>query len=380
PFSLAMQRALGSLVSLTDRSILRVAGTGSAKFLNGLCSQDIIGLAPGQSAAAVFLSPKGKVLCETLVVASATDELLLDCHKGVATSLLRLLIRHRLREPLAVEDVSAQHRAVAALPAAAASTARVASGQGELDGHDEGSSASLPSAFVPDPRFAAMGHRAILPLQDASALLESSLASSSLVLADYHRWRLCCAVPEGPGDMPVDQVLPLYANLDLLNFVSFSKGCYVGQELTTRTKHRGAVRRRIFSVVAVGDESEELSAMQKLLQGVEPDSPLPAACLQPAARGIALPAGAAAGEDDEARQVRSLQPGTEQAESKKVGVLHSSSGNIGLCLLRCDGAFNTAESFREAPLAADSQLSTGAGLRLALRAPPYAFLSPGEKQ
>merc|ERR1712150_148592 len=77
-------------------------------------------------------------------------------------------------------------------------------------------------------------------------------------------------VPEGPADLPVDVMLPLHGNLDLLNFVSFTKGCYVGQELTARTKHRGAVRRRLFSVMSAASnpqgflDSLELELMEPL--------------------------------------------------------------------------------------------------------------------
>merc|ERR1712127_403179 len=95
-----------------------------------------------------------------------------------------------------------------------------------------------------------MGQRAIMEEGEVGTLLSGGAAAD---LAAYHLWRVCCTIPEGPADLPVDTVLPLHANLDLLNFVSFNKGCYIGQELTARTKHRGAVRKRFFSVFAEKD-------------------------------------------------------------------------------------------------------------------------------
>merc|ERR1712070_1353876 len=120
--------------------------------------------------------------------------------------------------------------------------------------------ADVPADFVLDPRFAALGHRALLDTEVANGLLSEGGAE----LSDYHFWRMCCAVPEGPIDLPVDVALPLYGNLDLLNFISFKKGCYIGQELTMRTKHVGAVRRRFFSVVSAKDDPRNLIASMKL--------------------------------------------------------------------------------------------------------------------
>merc|ERR1712070_539421 len=140
--------------------------------------------------------------------------------------------------------------------------------------------ADVPADFVLDPRFAALGHRALLDTEVANGLLSEGGAE----LSDYHFWRMCCAVPEGPIDLPVDVALPLYGNLDLLNFISFKKGCYIGQELTMRPKHVGAVRRRFFSVISAKDEPQSFIDGLRL----DPAAPLPPADLL-AANGAALP-------------------------------------------------------------------------------------------
>lgn len=359
-------------VHLTDRSIIRVAGEGSGRFLQGLCTQDVAGLSRNgqvQAVPAAFLSPKGRLLCDTLVVHREKDEFLLDCHQEVAKSLVRLLIRHRLREPLAIDDVSKDHEAVAALP-----NARMTS-----DCQGGASTTELPSGFFSDPRFAALGHRAILQSGQASPVPARSSEEAASALSDYHLWRLCCAIPEGPADMPPDTVLPLHANLDLINYVSFTKGCYVGQELTTRTKHRGAVRRRFFSVVSVDKAAAGEEARQQTLRAMQemtPSLPLPPELLESLGSPAlpALPSGGKVAEAEE-RKVFAHTPDQDVSEGKQVGVLHSCVKNIGLCLLRCEGSFNDAESFREPPLPDNLQLTTDCGkVELFLRAPPYAFL------
>eukprot|EP00928_Gymnodinium_smaydae_P046291 TRINITY_DN30837_c0_g1_i1.p1 TRINITY_DN30837_c0_g1~~TRINITY_DN30837_c0_g1_i1.p1 ORF type:complete len:400 (+),score=46.42 TRINITY_DN30837_c0_g1_i1:72-1202(+) len=371
--------ANGSLVRLVDRVVLRVAGEGSRKFLNGLCSQDVLGMRAAASGErpdarpAAFLSPKGRVLCDALLVARSADEVLVDCHHGVAKSLMRLLIRHRLREPLTIEDVSSSHQVIASLP----------SGASVADDHPV-ETASLSTDFFKDPRYAGLGHRALLAAEEAAALPAAQVQD----LSAYHLWRLCCAVPEGPVDFPVDVVLPLHGNLDLLNFISFTKGCYVGQELTARTKHRGAVRKRFFSVVSVANDDPEgfISGLN-----LARNAPLPPGQLVAAGGGAsaALPglscefnanATASTAPSEAEREVRALRPvpaGEDQSggDWKPCGVLQSAVGNIGLGLLRCDGQFNHRENFStQDAFPEGTRLATAGGLSLAYRAPPYAFV------
>ena len=172
---------------------------------------------------------------------------------------------------------------------------------------------------------------------------------------------MCCGVPEGPQDLKIDEVMPLHGNLDLLNFVSFSKGCYVGQELLTRTKHRGAVRRRIFTVLAT-DNTELTTKLQEKLQSLSRSAPLTAEFIHPLKEPL----------------VENVEIFTRSSESsgdpKQVGTLQTMSHNLALCMLRCEGAFNEASSFENPPLPNDAEvISASAGLRFLVRAPPYVF-------
>jgi folate-binding protein YgfZ len=102
-----------------------------------------------------------------------------------------------------------------------------------------------------DPRLPALGARAILPRARATEML----ARAGLVpgnAADYDRLRLSLGVPDGSRDLPVEKAILLENGFDELHGIDWQKGCYMGQELTARTKYRGLVRKRLLPVEVDG--------------------------------------------------------------------------------------------------------------------------------
>ncbi|XP_045706507.1 putative transferase CAF17, mitochondrial isoform X2 [Phyllostomus hastatus] len=99
-----------------------------------------------------------------------------------------------------------------------------------------------------DPRTVRMGWR-LLTQDEGPALLPRARLGD---VWDYHRHRYQQGVPEGVHDLPPGVALPLESNLAFMNGVSFTKGCYIGQELTARTHHMGIIRKRLFPVQLVG--------------------------------------------------------------------------------------------------------------------------------
>jgi folate-binding protein YgfZ len=203
-----------SLAHLESRAVLAVTGPEAAIFLQGLITNDVIGLADGSATYAAFLTPQGKILFDFLVI-SRDGGFFLDCKAELADALVKRLLLHRLRSKVTVErrdDLVV------------------------LAGWDE--AAPIAPSF-PDPRVLELGWRAILP--------KTAIASPAATEADYTTHRLDCGVPEGT-EFGQDRIFALDADLDELHGVSFEKGCYVGQELTARMKHRGTARKRILPV------------------------------------------------------------------------------------------------------------------------------------
>ncbi|MFN6954338.1 MAG: YgfZ/GcvT domain-containing protein, partial [Acetobacteraceae bacterium] len=130
---------------LPERSVVAVRGADAVPFLQGLVSNDVTGIAPGEARWAALLTPQGKWLADFFVLA-APDGLLLDCEGPQAPMLVRLLSRYRLRAKVAVEDASASFAVHA--------------------GWGEGAEASVRAAAgiaARDPRHPAAGWRLLLP-------------------------------------------------------------------------------------------------------------------------------------------------------------------------------------------------------------------------
>ena len=105
-------------------------------------------------------------------------------------------------------------------------------------------------AFV-DPRLAALGVRCILPRADIKqALRDAGLAEAGFPV--YDRLRLALGIPDGSRDLVIEKSILLEAGFDELNGVDWQKGCYIGQELTARTKYRGLIKKRLMPVEIIG--------------------------------------------------------------------------------------------------------------------------------
>ena len=212
-------------VLLDDRAVLAVSGPQARDFLQGLVTNDIVGgLAPGAGLYTGLLSPQGKILFDFLVT-EGDGALLLDVARDARDALLKKLKMYRLRAKLEIE--ARDQLAVFV----------------DLETHPQNRVVSYADRAVsfPDPRLAALGTRSI----GARAEMPNNLPGPRA----YHQHRLALGVPEG-GDFGFEKIFALDAGLAELNGVSFTKGCYIGQELTSRMKHRATSRKRILTVKA----------------------------------------------------------------------------------------------------------------------------------
>ncbi|MFW5641719.1 MAG: YgfZ/GcvT domain-containing protein [Roseicyclus sp.] len=230
----------------TDRTVLRIAGGDREKFLHGLVTRD-----PGPPGSgpvwSALLTPQGKYLADFFLLDRGED-ILLDVKTELAAGLAQRLAMYRLRADVTIED----------------SGLSVVRGLGDP-----------PEGAWPDPRHPALGWRAYGVEGGEPAI-------------DWDAIRVAAAVPETGVELVPGETFILEMGFDRLGGVDHRKGCYVGQEVTARMKHKTELRKGLVTVTVAGQ--------------AEPGTPI------------------------------------EDAEGRAVGMLHTRSGGLALAWLRFDRA------------------------------------------
>ena len=217
---------------LFDRAVIRVSPRDGkddvAAFLQGLVTNDVTGMLPVYAG---LLTPQGKTMFDFIVWPGPEGQLLLDCEKDAAEDLAKRLSLYRLRRPIeiAIDSGVAVHW--------------------QPETGDGGAA---------DPRLPALGQRWLAPAEDTDEAAD----------ADWRKHRLALGVAEGRAEL--GDILWLETNAVELHGVSFSKGCYIGQENTARMNWRSKVNRRLLVVpLARSDEKRRKAAYADLNLAVD---------------------------------------------------------------------------------------------------------------
>jgi folate-binding protein YgfZ len=200
-----------------ERSAISVSGPDAPAFLQGLLTADVDALGRGQAAYAALLQPQGKILFDFFVF-NAGERYLIDCSAAQKPDFLKRLMFYKLRARVEISDLADHEVGVSFVQ--------------PTEGHD----------FV-DPRSPLLGCRVIAP-------------KGKLPSPDGNRYRfgrIRLGIADSDEDIGSGRLFPHEANLDQLGGVSFTKGCFVGQEVVSRMEHRGTARNRIVPVSIAGE-------------------------------------------------------------------------------------------------------------------------------
>jgi len=213
---------------LADRGLIRLSGEETQPFLQNLVTCDMDAVAAAGSGFGALLTPQGKIQFDFLIIKTG-DGYLLDAPAAVLADLIKRLTFYRLRAKVVIEDAS-----------------------GDQDVFAVWGGAIEPAGGVlglQDPRLPALGQRLYGAAPDVMAVL-SDAGAQGAGADGYAQHRIGLGVPESLSDFEMSDIFPHDAMMDELNGVSFSKGCYVGQEVVSRVHHRGTARKRFVSVTS----------------------------------------------------------------------------------------------------------------------------------
>ncbi len=206
--------AKACIAQLQSRALIAVGGDDWRGFLQGLLTQDVETLRPGELRFGALLTPQGRLLYDLFIV-GREDGCWLDCAAERRAALIQRLTIYRLRAKVTIAaDETPVFAAWGAPPAGV--------------------------GWIADPRLAALGWRGY-----------GVASATDAAEPDYDRHRLALGVP-APADWGEDESYPLEADFDLLNGIDFKKGCFVGQETTSRMKRRGAIKSRMLPITFDG--------------------------------------------------------------------------------------------------------------------------------
>ena len=205
------------IACLAHRALISIAGPDWAAFLKGLCTADIDAVVSDSTKGQLhslhygaFLRPQGKMICDCILQAVSADEIWLDVPLSERDELLAKLNMYKLRAKVTITPLD---RPVF-----------VAFG------------GDLPAGFSLDPRSEIIG--------DTIGFAYTAQSENTL-LDEWLDFRFRLGLSDPGYDFAKDELYPIDANLDLLNAIDFHKGCFIGQELTSRMKRRGQIKNRI---------------------------------------------------------------------------------------------------------------------------------------
>lgn len=241
-----------NLARLDDRGAVAVEGPDAGKFLQGLVTNDVEPLKFDSETIAFeagvvhagLLSPQGKILFDFFCVRTEHG-FLLEIARHKAAELSKRLAMYKLRAAVDIKDVSEAYVVLALWGPNACS-----------------SGPTTGTVAFRDPRHPGLGQRIMAEARFATDI-GSATNGSKVADTAYHALRIALGVPEGGKDYAFGDAYPHEANFDLLNGASFTKGCYVGQEIVARMQNKSVVRKRVVKISA----GAELGAGEEILSG-----------------------------------------------------------------------------------------------------------------
>ena len=233
------------VIILEDRGFIQIKGSEAKDFLQNIVTNDIEKVTSDSTVFSSILTPQGKYLFEFFIL-KLKDSYLVECEKKSTTAIIKLLNFYKLRSKVDFIDLSEKY-----------ATAIISLEKfKEINGSNlsKGSTTSYGEDPVYiDPRNEKLGAKIISKLEN----IHLAIKKLNLKITDkekYYSKSFELGIPQINLDKLKEKIFGIENNLDELNGIDFKKGCYVGQENTSRIKLRNKLRRRILPVKEIAGE------------------------------------------------------------------------------------------------------------------------------
>ena len=213
------------LTPLHHRALIELTGIDKASFLQGLVTNDVRWVEQGKPIYTALLTPQGKFLFD-LFIFQKENSWLIDCERERTKELINRLSIYKLRSKIEITDLSEHYNVFAA------STDLLKSNE----------------IYIEDPRLKELGYR-----------LYTKNKMNVEFTNNYENHRISLGIPDGSRDIPINKGIILEYGFHELHAIDWEKGCYMGQELTARTRYRGLVRKRLLPVEIQGESPPPFS-------------------------------------------------------------------------------------------------------------------------
>ncbi len=222
---------------LKDRSLIHIYGADAQQFLQNMVSNDVI---KNKFSYNFLLSNQGRYIFDFFVIAENDQSYFVDIDEASSVLFIKRMNMYKLRRDLTISNVSADYCIM----------------------YSNASAIKKPQIdckfYYQDPRYNKMGYRSLISAKQLSSIEVLELDLYNMDKYEHY-------IPDGASDLIKDKSIPIEYGAEELNAIDYQKGCYVGQEVISRAKYQGVVRKKIFGLAF---ESETKASTSKTNEAV----------------------------------------------------------------------------------------------------------------
>ena len=241
---------------LDDRGFVKINGDEAKSFLQNIVTSDIEKITDSLSLFSSIFTPQGKYLYEFFIL-KFEDGYLLECEKKITSEIIKIFNFYKLRAKVNLIDVSKKYTNIIISLEKFKEITKTQHVEGSALSCEEGSTLSCENERIyVDPRNKNLGAKIITKIENAENIIKK-LSLKKIDKKNYYEKSFSLGIPQLNLTKLKDKIFGIENNLDELNGIDFKKGCYVGQENTSRIKLRNKLRRRIMPIKKISGEIRE---------------------------------------------------------------------------------------------------------------------------